>query len=108
LKTTLLEKLVAVYGTREAAVEIVDLYADGSLSETMNRQLLQLAAKDQDLQLELSTLKETVDTLHDDPAPLFTEETSQRILSKLLNRGVVGLQPETNAAFWQYHLPIQG
>ena len=88
--------------------KLVDLYAGRELSSELEQQMEEAAAEDQNIRFEMTTLRETVDTLHSDSGPEFTEESYQRILMKLYARGAA-IQPKAPApAHLQYQLPIQG
>jgi hypothetical protein len=88
--------------------KLVDLYAGHELPEELEADLMQAGAQDPALSLELHTMRQTVDLLHQEEAPEFTEESYQRILLKLYARGVQ-LQKQTPDPFHlQYQLPIQG
>ena len=88
--------------------KLVDLYAGRELSSELEQQMEEAAAEDQNIRFEMTTLRETVDTLHSDSGPEFTEESYQRILMKLYARGAA-IQPKAQApAHLQYQLPIQG
>jgi hypothetical protein len=88
--------------------KLVDLYAGRELTEELEREMEAAAAADPDLLLDMATLRQTVEALHAEPAPEFTEESYQRILMKMYTRGA-DIQPRTPVpAHLQYHLPIQG
>jgi hypothetical protein len=87
--------------------KLVDLYAENQLSEELRDELESEAFHDPELSYEMTTLKRTVDLIHNMPDPGFSEESYQRILMKLYARGVE-LQPKAPApAHLQYNLPIQ-
>lgn len=108
MKKDLYDRLVAVYGTRETAEEMVNLYAEGSLSEEAAAAMDARVGADPELEAEAASLKWVVDQLRSDPGPVFTEESYQRILIKLQQKGAEIPPAKTTPAFWQYQLPIQG
>ena len=64
--------------------------------------------RDADLNLQMTSLRRTVDALRNSADPEFTEESYQRILMKIYARGV-DIQPKAPPPIHlQYHLPIQG
>jgi hypothetical protein len=88
--------------------KLVDLYAGQELSEELETQLTNHAESKPTLKREMRTLRKTVDLLHEERAPDFTEESYQRVLMKLYARGVE-LQKQTPDPYHlQYQLPIQG
>jgi len=88
--------------------KLVDLYAGHELSSELEQEMESAAAEDSSMMVELTTMRNTVDTLQGDSGPEFTEESYQRILMKLYARGAA-IQPKAPApAHLQYHLPIQG
>jgi len=88
--------------------KLVDLYAGRELTSELDEQMEAAAADDMDLGHDMATLRATVDFLHSDLGPDYTEESYQRILMKLYARGAA-IQPKAPAPLHlQYHLPMQG
>ncbi len=88
--------------------KLVDLYAGHELPSELEQEVESAAAVDSTMLVEMTTMRNTVDTLQGDPGPEFTEESYQRILMKLYARGAA-IQPKApSPAHLQYHLPIQG
>jgi anti-sigma factor RsiW len=87
--------------------KLVDLYADGELTEELQEELESSAFRDSDLSYEMTTMKKTVDLMHNMPDPTFTEESYQRILMKLYARGADLETKAPSPAHLQYSLPIQ-
>ena len=88
--------------------KLVDLYAGRELPGELEKEMETAAVEDISLGRQMATLRQTVDTLHSDPGPEFTEESYQRILMKLYARGAA-IQPKAPAPIHlQYHLPMQG
>ena len=88
--------------------KLVDLYAGHELPSELEQDMESATADDNNLRFEMTSLRNTVDSLQGDPGPEFTEESYQRILMKLYARGAA-IQPKAPApAHLQYHLPIQG
>ena len=88
--------------------KLVDLYAGRELPAELEDQMELAAFNDQGLAHEMSTLRKTVDMVHAEPGPDFTEESYQRILMKLYARGVDIQTSAPEPAHLQYQLPIQG
>lgn len=87
--------------------KLVDMYAAGELTEELQETLNSEAFGNAELSHEMSTMRMTMDALHEMPDPEFTEESYQRILMKLYFRGA-DVQPHSpEPAHLQYHLPIQ-
>jgi hypothetical protein len=92
----------------ELLKKLVDLYAGRELPSELDDQMEAAAAEDSFLRADMVSLRGTVDSLHNDPGPEFTEESYQRILMKLYARGAA-IQPKAPApVHLQYQLPIQG
>jgi len=88
--------------------KLVDLYAGRDLTSELDEQMEAAAAVDTGLGHDMTSLRNTVDLLHSDPGPNYTEESYQRILMKLYARGAA-IQPKAPSPIHlQYHLPIQG
>ena len=87
---------------------LVDLYAGRELPTELEEQLEAKAHTDPDLKVDMMSLRGTVDLVRLDDEATFTEESYQRILTKLMTRGasVTPMSPEP--AHLQYQLPIQG
>jgi len=92
----------------ELLKKLVDLYAERQLPSDVEVDMESAAAGDPLMMADMVSLRETVDMLHSDPGPMYTDESYQRILMKLYARGAA-IQPKTPApSYLQYHLPIQG
>ena len=93
---------------KDLYLKLVDLYAERTLPAELENHMEAAAANSADLANEMMTLRSTVDQLHAEKAPEFTEESYQRVLLKMYARGVE-LQKQTPDPFHlQYQLPIQG
>lgn len=88
--------------------KLVDLYAGRELSEELERDMEQLARQEPDLAKEMRELRATVDALHNEPRPEFTEESYHRILMKAYARGVPMAGRAPDPGYMQYQLPMQG
>jgi anti-sigma factor RsiW len=88
--------------------KLVDMYAENELSAELTQELEQVAKGDKPLQLDMSSLKQTVEALREEAAPIFTEESNQRILMKLYARGAAVESRNTTPFHLQYPLPISG
>jgi hypothetical protein len=88
--------------------KLIDLYAGRELPEEMQDHLEMAAFRDAELNHDMTTLRRTVDALHDSDEVEFTEESYQRILMKLYARGAE-IQPKAkDPIHLQYNLPMQG
>ncbi|CAN1536957.1 hypothetical protein MCEMSE15_01607 [Fimbriimonadaceae bacterium] len=88
--------------------KLVDLYAGGELPKELNEELEMVAFNDAELSHDMSTLRQTVDLLKNDPGPEFTEESYQRVLMKIYARGG-NIEPRAATPIhMQYQLPMQG
>ena len=88
--------------------QLVDLYAGDELTEELNEELEARAMKDPELSHDMYTLRKTLELLQQSDSVGLTEESSQRILSKMRTKGVLVEQNSPDPAHLQYHLPIQG
>lgn len=88
--------------------KLVDLYAGCELPDDLEAALEKAAESDPQLLLEMRSLRELVQLLRSSPQPEFTEETNQRILMKLMARGVQVQSEDHSPSHMQYRLPIQG
>ena len=87
--------------------KLVDLYAGQELPEELESELAIAAQTNPELQVEMLSLRDTVNTLRNSQIE-FLEESYQRILMKLYARGA---SPETRSPdpmHLQYQLPMQG
>ena len=88
--------------------KLVDLYAGRELPSELENEMEMAAFGDQSLSHEMSSLRRTVDMLHAEPVPEYTEESYQRILIRLYSNGVDPQPKSPIPAHFQYQLPIQG
>ncbi len=88
--------------------KLVDLYAGRELPAELEDQMELAAFNDPQLSHDMSSMRKTVDMLHLEPSPEFTEESYQRILMKLYARGVEVQTSAPEPMHLQYHLPMQG
>ena len=88
--------------------KLVDLYAGRELPSELEDQMEMAAFNDQGLSHDMSTLRKTVDLLHAEPAPDFSEVCYQRILMKMYARGVEVQTSTPESVHLQYQLPMQG
>lgn len=86
--------------------KLVDLYAGGELPVELNDQMELAGAKDAQLQVQMSTLRNTVDLLKSDTGPNFSEESYERILQQIYSRADATPDSRENSHL-QYRLPIQ-
>jgi hypothetical protein len=91
----------------EFYTKLVDLYAGGELTEELNAEMERAAIGDPDLGHDMMSLRTTVRLMQESPAPEFTEESFQRILLRMRQRGADVEVPSPEPAHWQYRLPIQ-
>jgi len=88
--------------------KLVDLYAGRELPSELENEMEMAAFGDRELSHEMASLRRTVDALHNEPAPEYTEESYQRILIRLYSNGVDPQPKAPVPAHFQYQLPIQG
>lgn len=88
--------------------KLVDLYAGRELDEQLEDDMSVHAAGNPELAVDMKTLRQTVDLIHEEEAPEFTEESYQRILLKMYTRGVQIQKQTPDPYHLQYQLPIQG
>jgi hypothetical protein len=88
--------------------KLADLYAGRELPSELEDQMEMAAFGDQELSHDMSTLRKTVDMIHAEPAPSFSEESYQRILIRLYASGIDPQPKAPIPSHFQYHLPIQG
>ncbi len=88
--------------------KLVDLYAGDELPAELKEELESAAMKDPALSHDMTSLKLTVDALHNADDPNFNEESFQRVLMKMYARGATleTREPESNP--WQLRLPLNG
>lgn len=87
--------------------KLVDLYAGRELPSELEDQMELTAFSDPELSHDMASLRRTVDILHNQPAPEFTEESYQRVLMKLYARGADVETSSPTPTHLQYHLPMQ-
>jgi hypothetical protein len=87
--------------------KLVDLYAGRELPAELEDQMELAAFSDPELSHEMASLRRTVDVLHADRGPDFTEESYQRILMKVYARGVEMQPRAAESSHFQLSLPIQ-
>jgi hypothetical protein len=88
--------------------KLVDLYAGDELTEELVEEMDARAMKDPELSHDMYTLKKTLDLLKQADEAALTEESSQRILTKMRTKGASVEQNSPDPAHLQYHLPMQG
>ena len=87
--------------------KLIDLYAGRELPSELEADMETAALNDADLAVEMKSLRETVDILRNADSP-FTDESYQRVLTKLLMRAPQFEARTPDPAHLQYSLPIQG
>jgi hypothetical protein len=87
--------------------KLVDLYAGRELPAELEDEMDLAAFNDPELSRDMSSLRRTVDELHADHGPGFSEESYQRILMKLYARGVEVQTRIPESSHLQLQLPIQ-
>lgn len=88
--------------------KLVDLYAGRDLPVELEDEMEWAAFADQELSQEMASLRRTVDLLQNQPAPVFTEESRQRVLIKLYARGAAFEPAQPEPSHLQLGLPISG
>lgn len=88
--------------------KLVDLYAGRELPAELEEEMEAAALVDPELKVEMMSLRGTVDLIREDDEAAFTEESYQRILTKLFARGAQPVPRSPEPDYLQYQLPIQG
>ena len=91
----------------ETYKKLVDLYAGNELPEDLTFEMEQAAETDPDLKHDMTTLRQTVETLQNDDIT-FTEESYQRVLMKLYAKGGHLQTQSPDPRHLQYQLPMSG
>jgi hypothetical protein len=87
---------------------MIDLYAAGELPIELETELKAKALADPRLAEEMESLAAVVKALGELPKPEFTEETSERILTKMLFAGADLTRRKPQTSHLQYQLPMSG
>lgn len=87
--------------------KLVDLYAGNELPEDLTQEMEMAAETDPDLKQDMTSLRQTVETLQSDEID-FTEESYQRVLMKLYARGGHLQTQSPDPRHLQYQLPMSG
>jgi hypothetical protein len=88
--------------------KLVDLYAGRELPRELDEEMEMAAFGNQELSHDMSTLRKTIDMVHAEPVPEFSEESYQRILIRLYASGIDPNPKSPTPSHFQYQLPIQG
>ena len=91
----------------ETYKKLVDLYAGNELPEELNHELEEAAKTDPELRQDMTSLRQTVETLQNDEFT-FTEESYQRVLMKLYAKGGHLQTQSPDPRHLQYQLPMSG
>lgn len=91
----------------ETYKKLVDLYAGNELPEDLTQEMEQAAETDPDLKHDMTSLRQTVETLQNDDFN-FTEESYQRVLMKLYAKGGHLQTQSPDPRHLQYQLPMSG
>lgn len=91
----------------ETYKKLVDLYAGNELPEELAHEMEQAAETDPDLKHDMTSLRQTVETLQNDDFN-FTEESYQRVLMKLYAKGGHLQTQSPDPRHLQYQLPMSG
>lgn len=84
------------------------MYAGHELPSELEDEMEMAAFTDSGLSHDMTTLRRTVDLLHETRQPRMTEESYQRVLMGLYSRGLE-IEPQSKTpVHLQYQLPIQG
>ena len=87
--------------------KLVDLYAGQELPEDLNNELEEAAKTDPSLMQDMTTLRQTVQSLRNDEF-VFTEESYNRVLMKLYAKGGHLQTQSPEPRHLQYQLPMSG
>ena len=88
--------------------KLVDLYVGEELTEELTSDMDARALNDPELAHDMYTLKRTLELLRGSDDVRLTEESSQRILTKMRAKGALVEQNSPDPAHLQFHLPMQG
>jgi anti-sigma factor RsiW len=91
----------------ETYKKLVDLYAGNELPEELAHEMEQAAETDPALKHDMTSLRQTVETLQKDEF-VFTEESYQRVLMKLYAKGGHLQTQSPDPRHLQYQLPMSG
>jgi hypothetical protein len=91
----------------ETYKKLVDLYAGNELPEDLAQEMELAAETDPDLKQDMTSLRQTVETLQNDEFT-FTEESYQRVLMKLYAKGGHLQTQSPDPRHLQYQLPMSG
>ena len=91
----------------ETYKKLVDLYAGNELPEDLTLEMEQAAKTDPELRQDMTSLRQTVETLQNDDFT-FTEESYQRVLMKLYAKGGHLQTQSPDPRHLQYQLPMSG
>jgi hypothetical protein len=91
----------------ETYKKLVDLYAGNELPEDLTLEMEQAAQTDPELRQDMTSLRQTVETLQNDDF-IFTEESYQRVLMKLYAKGGHLQTQSPDPRHLQYQLPMSG
>ncbi len=91
---------------KEFYKKLVDLYAGSELPVELSDQMEIAASQDPELSWEMASLKQTVEMIHDDSGPEYSEETYQRILNQIYLKAGAAKPAQFEASPLQYRLPI--
>ncbi len=91
----------------ETYKKLVDLYAGNELPEDLAQEMEQAAETDPELKHDMTSLRQTVETLQNDELN-FTEESYQRVLMKLYAKGGHLQTQSPDPRHLQYQLPMSG
>ena len=92
----------------ETYKKLVDLYAGNELPEDLTYEMEQAAATDPELKYDMTSLRQTVDSLQNIDDFTFTEESYQRVLMKLYAKGGHLQTQSPDPRHLQYQLPMSG
>lgn len=87
--------------------KLVDMYAGNELPEELNNELEEAAKTDPSLKQEMTSLRQTVESLQNDEF-VFTEESYNRVLMKLYAKGGHLQTQSPEPKHLQYQLPMSG
>ena len=87
--------------------KLVDLYAGQELPEDLNNELEEAAKTDPSLMQDMTTLRQTVQSLRNDEF-VFTEESYNRVLMKLYAKGGHLQTQSPEPRHLLYQLPMSG
>lgn len=89
--------------------KLIDLYAGSELPTELENDLIEATKDSAELQQDMMSLRNLVNTLHQSSPEQFSEEIDYRIQMKIQNWGEnLVIQNQQNSELLQFKLPMEG